>query len=131
MVEPAKPIEITEQSTQEFRKDLNRLSSEGRALVAVELRRSYDLLRNKRGAFFRRVKRPQAVQLKGGFSSSLYSVRVGRDIWLIVAVDEDPMFGQTLVTLFRAVHHSELDRAYRSVANALYSNQIQRNGRAV
>ena len=131
MVDSAKPLEITEQTTPEFRNDLNRLSSEERARVAVELRRSYDLLRNKRDAFFMRVKRPQAVQLKGGFSSSLYSVRVGRDIRLIVAVDADPIFGQMLVTLFRAVHHDKLDRAYRSVANALYRNQIQRNGRPV
>jgi hypothetical protein len=34
-----------------------------------------------------------------------------------------------LVTLFRAVHHNELDRAYRSVAGDLYRNQIRRNGR--
>ena len=91
MVETANPIEIIEQTTPEFRNDLNRMSSEDRTRVAVELRRSYDLLRNKRGSFFVRVKRPQAIQLKGGFSSSLYSMRVGRDIRLIVAVDEDPV----------------------------------------
>jgi mRNA-degrading endonuclease RelE of RelBE toxin-antitoxin system len=125
----AEPKAITEQTTPEFRNDLNRLNSEERASVAVALRRSYDLLRNNRGSFFARAKRPQAILLKGGVSSSLYSLRVGRDIRLIVAVDEDPVFAQTLVTLFRAVHHNELDRAYRSVASGLYRDQIQRNGR--
>ena len=131
MATSAEPVAITEQTTPEFRNDLNRLNSEDRALVAAALRRSYDLLRNKRGSFFARAKRPQAIQLKGGFSSSLYSLRVGRDIRLIVTVDEDPVFAQTLVTLFRAVHHNELDRAYRSVASGLYRNQIQRNGRSL
>jgi mRNA-degrading endonuclease RelE of RelBE toxin-antitoxin system len=131
MATSAEPIAITEQTTPEFRNDLNRLNSEDRARVAVALRRSYDLLRNNRGSFFSRAKRPQAIQLKGGFTSSLYSLRVGRDIRLIVAVDEDPVFAQTLVTLFRAVHHSELDRAYRSAASGLYRNQIQRNGRSL
>ena len=131
MATPAEPIAITEQTTPEFRGDLNRLNSKDRARVAVALRRSYGLLRNNRGSFFARAKRPQAILLKGGFSSSLYSLRVGRDIRLIVAVDEDPVFAQTLVTLFRAVHPSELDRAYRSVASGLYRNQIQRNGRSL
>ena len=131
MATSAEPIAITEQTTPEFRNDLNRLNSEDRASVALALRRSYDLLRNNRGGFFVRAKRPEAIQLKGGFSSSLYSLRVGRDIRLIVAVDEDPVFAQTLVTLFRAVHHNELDRAYRSVASGLYRNQIQRNGRSL
>jgi len=126
----AEPIAITEQTTPEFRDDLHRLNSDERARVAVALRRSYDLLRNSRSGFFARAKRPQAIQLKGGFSSSLYSLPVGRDIRLIVAVDEDPVFAQTLVTLFRAVHHDELDRAYRSVASVLYRGQIQRNGRS-
>ena len=130
MIESAKPIEITEQTTPEFRNDLNRSSPEDRAHVAAVLRQSYDLLRNQRGSFFMRVERTQAIVLKGGFSSSLYSMGVGRDIRLIVAVDEDPVFRRTLVTLFRAVHHDDLDRAYRSLADALYRNQIQRNGRS-
>lgn len=125
----AEPITITEQTTSAFRDDLNRLSSEDRAHVAIELRHSYDLLRSNRGGFFVRATRPHQIQLKGGLSSSLYSLRAGRDIRLILAVDEDPVFAQTLVTLFRAVHHNELDRAYRSVAGDLYRNQIRRNGR--
>jgi mRNA-degrading endonuclease RelE of RelBE toxin-antitoxin system len=131
MATSAEPIAITEQTTPEFRNDLNRLSSEDRARVAVALRRSYDLLRNNRGSFFARAKRPQSIQLKGGFSSSLYSLRVGQDIRLIAAVDEDPVFAQMLITLFRAVHRNELDRAYRSVASGLYRNRIERNGRSL
>lgn len=131
MATAAEPIAITEQTTPEFRNDLNRLNSEDRARVAIALHRSYDLLRNNRGGFFARARRPQAIQLKGGFSSSLYSLWVGRDIRLIAAVDEDPVFARTLVTLFRAVHHEELDRAYRSVASDLYRSQIQRNGRSL
>lgn len=127
MATSAEPIANTEQTTPEFRNDLNRLNSEDRARVAVALSRSYDLLRNKRGSFFARAERPQAIQLKGGFSSSLYSLRVGPNIRIIAAVDEDPVFARTLVTLFRAVHHNELDQAFRSVASGLYRNQIRRN----
>ena len=59
------------------------------------------------------------------------SRRVGRDIRLILAVDDDPIFGQILVTLFRVVRHNEVDRSYRSIAHLLYRNRIERNGRAL
>jgi mRNA-degrading endonuclease RelE of RelBE toxin-antitoxin system len=121
---------ITEQTTPEYRHDLNRLDPEERERVVETLRRSYALLRDNQRAFFARVQRPEAIHLKGGLNSSLYSLPVGRDIRLIVAVDDDPVFGQTLVTLFRAVRHSELERTYRSIANLLYRNQIEKNGRA-
>jgi hypothetical protein len=48
-----------------------------------------------------------------------------------MTVDDDPVFGQILVTLFRAVRHDEVDRSYRSIAHLLYRNQIERNGRAL
>ena len=38
---------------------------------------------------------------------------------------------QTLVTLFRVVRHNEAERSYRSIANLLYRNQIEWNGRAL
>lgn len=119
---------ITEQTTPDFRKDLSRLSNEDRARVTTALRRSYELLRNDRRGFFAKAKRPQIISLRGGFSSSLYSLPAGRDIRVIMAVDDDPVFAQTLVTLFRAVRHSELGQVYRSVANQIYRNQIEDNG---
>ena len=78
---------------------------------------------------FSKVYRPVQIQLKGGLGSSLYSLRAGRDIRLILTVDDDPVFGQTLATLFRVVQHDELERAYRSIAQLLYRNQMDsRNG---
>ncbi|HEV2689605.1 MAG TPA: hypothetical protein VGV35_13675 [Bryobacteraceae bacterium] len=121
---------ITEQTTPEFRRDLERLSAEEQASVLATLRHSYELLRNNRREFFAKTLRPVPIHLKGGLNSSLYALRVGRDIRLVLAVDDDPVFGQVLVTLFRAVHHNEVDRSYRSVANLLYRNQVERNGGA-
>ena len=82
-----------------------------------------------RVAFFARAERPFPFHLKGGFNSSLYSLRAGRDIRLILAVDDDPVFEQILVTLFRLVRHDD-ERSYRSVARLLYNNHIGRNGGA-
>jgi hypothetical protein len=45
-----------------------------------------------------------------------------------MAVDDDPVFGQILVTLFRVVRHDAEQRSYRSTAHLLYGNRIERNG---
>jgi mRNA-degrading endonuclease RelE of RelBE toxin-antitoxin system len=121
---------ITEQTTAGFRRDLDRLSPDDRASVVETLRHSYDLLRVSPHSFFARAQRPLPIHLKGGLNSSLYSLRAGREIRLIMAVDDDPVFGQTLVTLFRAVRHDELERSYRSIAHLLYRNQIERTNGA-
>lgn len=120
---------IVERTTAEFRRDWQRLSSTDQARVREMLNRGYSLLREDRPRFFSKVQRPLPIQLKGGLGSSLYSVRVGRDIRLILTVDDDPVFGQTLVTLFRIVRHDDLGRAYRSIAQLLYRDQMEsRNG---
>ena len=130
-VSPQEKTKVTEQTTPSFRHDLDRLSPDARARVLETLRHSYGLLRDNPRGFFAKTQRPFPIHLKGGFSSSLYSLCAGRDIRLIMAVDDDPIFGQILVTLFRAVRHDEVERSYRSIAHLLYRNRIERNGRAL
>jgi hypothetical protein len=120
---------IVERTTAEFRRDWERLSPADQKRVRDALNRGYGMLRENRPGIFSRVQRPLQIQLKGGLASSLSSLRVGREISLVLAVDDDPVFGQTLVTLFRVVQHEELERAYRSIAQRLYRNKIEsRNG---
>ena len=91
----------------------------------------YALLREDRSDFFSKVDQPVQIRLKGDFDSSLYSVRLDGDTRLVLTVDDDPVFGQTLVTLFRLIPHSESVRAYRSIAQLLYRDQMERrNGAA-
>ena len=122
---------IVERTTAEFRRDRERLSPADQSGVQVSLKRAYAMLREDPPAFFSRVYQPLEIQLKGGLRSSLYTLRVNPDIRLVLTVDEDPVFGQTLFTLFRAVRHGELARAYRSIAQLLYRDQLERrNGAA-
>jgi len=122
---------IVERTTAEFRRDRERLSPADQGRVQDSLKRAYAILVENRLAFFSKVYQPLQIQLKGGLGSSLYTLRVDPDIRLILAVDEDPIFGQTLLTLFRIVRHGELGRAYRSIAQLLYRDQLERrNGAA-
>ena len=55
-----------------------------------------------------------------GYESSLYVLKVLEKLSVILTIDEDPIFDQFIVTLFRAVKQDKLNRAYQSVAELLY-----------
>ena len=60
-------------------------------------------------------------QLKDGMDSTLYSMPIG-DIRVVLAIDEDPLFDQRIVTLFRIVRRQDLDEACRGTAECLYQD---------
>lgn len=122
---------IVERTTAAFRRDRDRLSPADQSRVQDSLKSAYAMLGENRPAFFSKVYQPLQIQLKGGLGSSLYVLRVNPAIRLILTVDDDPVFGQTLFTLFRIVRHPELGRALRSVAQTIYGDQLERrNGAA-
>ena len=57
---------IVEQTTAEFRRDWERLSSPRQRRVRDALNLAYGLLREDRPGFFSKVYRPLRIQLKGG-----------------------------------------------------------------
>ena len=97
--------------------------------MSETLNQTYEQLRHNRRALFAKLQRPLAIQLKDGLGASLYSLRVGRDIRIILTIDDDPIFARMLVTLFRVVRRDELTQAYRSTAHLLYRDLTEsRNG---
>ena len=121
---------LVEQTTPEFRGDLERLSPADRRRIQQVLSGGYATLRENPRAFFARLRRPVPIQLRNGYTSSLYALSVGRDFGIVISVDDDPVFDQTLVTLFRVVQQDELERSFRSTAQLLYGDQIQGNNGA-
>jgi hypothetical protein len=62
-----------------------------------------------------------------GYESLLYTLKVSHKLKVILTVDEDPVFGQVIFTLFRVVKYDELDKAYRGVAESLYQGLLHQN----
>ncbi|MEA5532409.1 hypothetical protein [Crocosphaera sp. XPORK-15E] len=62
-----------------------------------------------------------------GYESSLYTLKISQQLRVILAVDEDPIFGQVIFTLFRVVKHDDLDQAYQSIAESLYQEILHDN----
>jgi hypothetical protein len=62
-----------------------------------------------------------------GYDSSLYILKISQTLSVILTVDEDPIFGQVVFTLFQAIQHGNLDKAYKSVAEALYQDFLRQD----
>ena len=112
------------QATKKFEKDLQDLPANDAQLVISHLNRNCSLLKHDPAAFYRTVNKPMAVKLKEGMDSTLYSMRVGRDLRILLAVDDDPLFDQTIFTLLRVIQHKDLSKAYKGIAESLYQSTL-------
>lgn len=57
-----------------------------------------------------------------GYESSLYVLSVSPRLRIILTVDEDPIFGQVVLTLSRVIDHADCNKTYRAVAQSLYAD---------
>ncbi len=46
---------------------------------------------------------------------------------MILAIDEDPIFGQVIFTLFRVIKRDDLDEAHKSVSESLYQELLHQD----
>jgi hypothetical protein len=112
------------QATKKFEKDLQDLPPSDAQLVISHLNRNCSLLKQNPAAFYQTVHKPLIVQLKEGMDSTLYSMRVGHDLGILLAVDDDPLFNQTIFTLLRLVRRKDLSKVFRGIAESLYQSAL-------
>ena len=120
-------VDILIESTRGFEKDLAKLSEDEKAVVIQKINDSASLLPNQKADVYRKLRRLRLPLNINADESSLYTLTVSRTIRVIWAVDEDPIFGQVIFTLFRVVKHDDLDRAYQAVAESLYQDMLHNN----
>jgi hypothetical protein len=73
------------------------------------------------GRQLRRLPLPSGLN---GYDPSRYTLKVSQKISVLLTIDEDPVFGQVIFTLFRSVNPHDLDRAYNTVAKSLYQELL-------
>ncbi|MEH2167592.1 MAG: hypothetical protein V7K41_13120 [Nostoc sp.] len=120
-------MDVLIESTRSFEKDLGRLSEEGKAATVKKINDCASLFPTKNADVYRKLRRLPLPSDINGYESSLYTLRVSQKLRVILTVDEDPIFGQVIFTLFRVVKHDDLDKAYKSVAESLYQELLHHN----
>lgn len=117
-------MDVTFEATDAFEKDLDTFASKERLQIVNKINIYCSLLPNDRAGFFKHAVRPAVPVLRSKLQSSLYSIRVARDIRVLATIDDDPLFDQIIVTLLRVVHRKDMDKVFRSLAQSIYQNDL-------
>lgn len=113
-------MDVLIESTKRFEKDLDKLSEDGRSITVKRVNDFASLFPNHKSDAYRKLRRIPFLSGLNGYDTSLYTLKVSHKLSVILAVDEDPIFGQIIITLFRVVKHDDLYRAYQGIAESLY-----------
>jgi Txe/YoeB family toxin of Txe-Axe toxin-antitoxin module len=114
--------ELLFESTSKFEEDLERFNNQERSKIIEKLNKRCATLKNGFKTFSKKV--PLKIVLNNGSQPTLYSLRIDRDIRIILTVDDDPLFDQIIITLIRVVHVKDLEVVFRSIAESLYQKDI-------
>jgi hypothetical protein len=120
-------MDILIESTRGFEKDIDKLSKEQKATTIKKINDCASLFPTQKADVYRDLHRPPLISAMNGYESSLYTLKVSYQLRLILSIDEDPIFGQVIFTLFRVVKHDDLDKAYRGVSESLYQDLLHRD----
>lgn len=113
-------MELVFESTKNFEKDLRKFEKKDQVKIIEKLNNQCNAFINDKSTFNLHILKPFTFILKDGLQPTLYCLRVSKDIRIILTVDEDPIFEQTIFTLLRVVRHDGLNTAYKSIGELLY-----------
>ncbi|HIF5693432.1 hypothetical protein [Vibrio parahaemolyticus] len=115
-------MELLFESTKNFEKEISKFPNETKEKIIYKLNYYCSLLESDTSEFYKNVYQP--IKFKGSSESSLYTLKVDRDIRIILTVDEDPIFEQVIITLLHVVRHSSLEKTFKSIAESLYQKHL-------
>jgi hypothetical protein len=120
-------VNILIESTNNFEKDLSNLTKGEKERAIQEINRCAELFPTQKADVYRQLHQLPLSSVLNGYDSSLYVLKVSEALNVILTVDEDPIFGQVVFTLFRAIQYDNLDKAYKSIAEALYQEFLHQD----
>jgi hypothetical protein len=123
-------MDILVESTKRFEDDLANLGAVDRASTIQKINDCASLFPTHKADGFRKLRRLRIPPNLNGYESSLYTLRISQKLRVILTVDEDPIFGQVIFTLFRAVDPDQVEAAYESVSESLYQ-ELRHNNQAI
>lgn len=117
-------MELVIESTKEFEKELEAFGETAKSLIIDQMNQCFQLLSVDQVSFYRNLNQLKKIKLINEYDSSLYALRISPEIRLLLTLEEDPIFEQTIITLFRVVKADDILKAYDSVAESLYKDLI-------
>lgn len=106
--------------TNQYEKDLRKLSVANQEKVEDVINKTFEFYTINKILPSTKVYRPCKVKLPHGIESSLFVLRIPRDIRIIFSIDEDVLYNKIVVTLFRAVRRDKLEASFDSIIESIY-----------
>jgi hypothetical protein len=120
-------VDILIESTNGFEKDISRLSESDRKIAIQKINNCADLFSTQKDNKYHELHRLPLPTELNGYESSLYTLKISQNLKVILTVDEDPIFGQIIFTLFRVIKEDEFDKAHKDVAASLYQELVHQD----
>ena len=117
-------MEVVFESTKRFEKDLKRLGQVDRKTAVAAINKAADSLKRDPGEFYRSARRPYVPILRGEAESTLFILRAGGAVRLLITADEDPLFDEVIIRLLRVARHDDLEKIFKGLAEALYQTEL-------
>jgi hypothetical protein len=112
--------DILIESTASFEEDITHLTAEDQVIVTQQINELATIFPHHPANVYSKLCQPHAKSSFGEYESSLYILSISVKNNLVLAIDEDPIFGQVIFTLFRVVPSTEVDKVYHAVLESLY-----------
>jgi hypothetical protein len=115
-------MEIIFESTEEFEADLKTHSEAEHDIIVQQLHEYFALLLEDQSDRDRRLHQFYQFDFLEDYGSSLYSFIVNYYLRVILTIDDDPIFGRTIITLFRVVDSQFVAEIYQQVGESIYQS---------
>jgi len=115
-------MELLFESTKRFEKDLKSFDKHDKKRIISALNQYGSKVRDDWSIVPSKVRPLPMPQLKDALDTTLYVLRVNPKIRVILALDEDPIFDQIIISLLRVGRHNKLENMVRGLAESLYQD---------
>jgi hypothetical protein len=124
-------MKLVFESTESFEKEISYFDDDQRLLIVNYINNQFNLLLSEPIKFYQKVEQPLKFNLVNNYDSSLYILEINEHLKLIFTLDEDVIFEQIIITLFRLVKENESIEVYQQTGDLLYSDFLQNKKVAV
>ena len=120
-------MNILIESTAIFEQDLRRLSQDRKNKIISEINNFVNLISDGKFNGFHKLYCIPHISDLVEYVSFLYVLRVSGELEIVLAIDEDPIFNQTILSLFRLTDSIKITEVYQEITAHLYQDLIRWN----
>ncbi len=113
-------MEIIIESTQRFENSLAQLDQKFKKIVIEKINGSTQQFSKDKMRVYKNLEQLKFLPLPNNHQSSLYTLKISPNLRIILTIDEDPIFYQTIFTLFDVVPSRDVEKTQVEIAAYLH-----------